>query len=113
MFSKIKSQQGPEVRTFLAGWLHEEVVVESRWNPLNFRRYNLFHRILRFLAAHLSKAGGRLEFSVRNLFGRLVLALRRFKRLCFRGLNARRCSLIGSREAAFGRSSPRGFGGSD
>jgi hypothetical protein len=37
MFSKIKSQQGPEVRTFLANWLHEEVVVEGRQNPPNFR----------------------------------------------------------------------------
>jgi hypothetical protein len=64
MFSKIKSQQGPEVRTFLAVWLHEEVVVESRWNPPNSRRDNHFHSLLRFLAAHLSKAGGRLEFSV-------------------------------------------------
>jgi hypothetical protein len=64
MFSKIKSQQGPEVRTFLADWLPEEVVVESRWNPLNSRRDNLFHSLLRFLAAHLSKDGGRLEFNV-------------------------------------------------
>jgi hypothetical protein len=76
MFSKIKSQQGPELRTILAGWLHEEVVVESIWNPPNFRRDNLFHSLLRFLAAHPSKAGDRLEFSVRKLFGRLALALR-------------------------------------
>jgi hypothetical protein len=81
MFSKIKSQQGPEERTFLADWLHEDVVVESRGNPPNFRRDNLFDNLLRFLAAHLSKAGGRLEFGVRNLFGRL--ALRRLERLCF------------------------------
>jgi hypothetical protein len=78
---KIKSQQGPEERTFLANWLHEDVVVESRGNPPNFRRDNLFDNLLRFLAAHLSKAGGRLEFGVRNLFGRL--ALRRLERLCF------------------------------
>jgi hypothetical protein len=64
MFSKIKSQQGLEVRTFLANWLHEEVVVEGRWNPPNFRRDNLFHSLLRFLAAHPSEAGSRLEFSV-------------------------------------------------
>jgi hypothetical protein len=81
MFSKITSQQGPEVRTFLANYLHEEVVVEGRGNPPKFRRDNLFHSLLRFLAAHPSKAGGRLEFSVRKWFGRFALALRRFKRL--------------------------------
>jgi hypothetical protein len=64
MFSKIKSQQGLEERTFLAGWLHEEVVVEGRWNPPNFGRDNLFDSLLRFLVAHLSKAGGCLEFGV-------------------------------------------------
>jgi hypothetical protein len=63
MFSKIKSQQGPEERTFLAAWLHEEVV-ESRGNRPNFRRNNLFDGLLRFFAARLSKAGGRLEFGV-------------------------------------------------
>jgi hypothetical protein len=73
MLTKIESQQGPEERTFLAGWLHEEVVVESRGNPPNFRKDNLFDSLLRFLAAHLSKAGGCLEFGVRNLFGRLAL----------------------------------------
>jgi hypothetical protein len=74
MLTKIESQQGPEERTFLAGWLHEEVVVECRGNPLNFRKDNLFDSLLRFLAAHLSKAGGWLEFGVQNLFGRLALA---------------------------------------
>jgi hypothetical protein len=74
MFSKIKPQQGPEERNFLAGWLHEEVVIESRGNPPKCRRDNLFDNLLRFLAAHLSKAGGLLEFGVRNLFGRLALA---------------------------------------
>jgi hypothetical protein len=64
MFSKIKSQQGPEERTFLAGWLHEEVIVKSRWDTPNFGRDNLFDSLLGFLADHLSKAGGCLEFGI-------------------------------------------------
>jgi hypothetical protein len=112
MFLKIKPQQGPEERTFLAGWLHEEAVVESRGNLPNFRRDNLFDSLLRFLAAHLSKAGGRLEFGVRNLFGSLALAIRRLERLCFRGLNTRGRSLVDNRKAAFRRSSPWSIWGS-
>jgi hypothetical protein len=72
VFTKIESQKGPKERTFLAG-LHEEVVVESGGNPLNCRRDNLFNSLLVFLPAHLSKAGGRLDFGVRNLFGRSAL----------------------------------------
>jgi hypothetical protein len=64
MFTKIESQQGLEERTFLADWLHEEIVVESGGDPSNLKRDNLFDSLLRFLAAHLSKAGGCLEFSV-------------------------------------------------
>jgi hypothetical protein len=73
VFTKIESQQGPKKRTFLAG-LREEVVVESGGNPPNFRRDNLLNNILGFLSANLSKAGGRLEFGVRNLFRRSTLA---------------------------------------
>jgi hypothetical protein len=73
VFTKIESQQGPKERTFLTG-LREEVVVESGWNPPNFGRDSLFNSLLGFLPAHPSKAGGRLEFGVRNLFGRSVLA---------------------------------------
>jgi hypothetical protein len=71
---KIESQQGPKERTFLAR-LHEEVVIESRGNPPNFRRDNLFNSLLGFLPAHLSKARGSLKFSVRNLFGSLAFAV--------------------------------------
>jgi hypothetical protein len=74
VFTKIESQQGTKERTFPAG-LREEVVVKSRGNPPNFRRDNLFNNLLGFLPAHLSKAGGRLKFSVRNLFGSLAFAL--------------------------------------
>jgi hypothetical protein len=88
MFTKIESQPGPEERTFLADWLHEEIVVESGGDPPNFRRDNLFDSLLRFLVANLSKAGGCLEFSIRNLFGRLALAFRRFEGPCFQRLNA-------------------------
>jgi hypothetical protein len=104
MFTKIESQQGPKERTFLAG-LREEVVVESGGNPPNFNRDNLLNSLLVFLPAHLSKAGGCLKFSVRNLFGSLEFALRRLKGPCFRGLNARGRSIIGNYEALLGRSS--------
>jgi hypothetical protein len=73
VFTKTESQQGPKERTFLAG-LREEVVIESGGNPSNFRRDNLLNSLLGFLPAHLSKAGGRLEFGVRNLFRRSALA---------------------------------------
>jgi hypothetical protein len=83
VFTKIESQQRPKEKTFLAG-LHEEVINESGGDPPNFRRDNLFNSLLSFLAAHLSKAGGRLEFNVRNFFGRFALD-GRLKRLFFEG----------------------------
>jgi hypothetical protein len=101
MFLKVKSQQGPEVRTFLAGYLHEEVVIECRWNPPNPLRNNLFHSFFGFLVTHLSEAGGCLEFGVRNLFGGPALALRRFQIPWFRGLNARGGSLVSNGRAPF------------
>jgi hypothetical protein len=82
VFTKIESQQRPKEKTFLVG-LHEEVIVESGGEPPNFRRDNLFNSFLSFLAAHLSKPGGHLEFNVQKLFGRLALAFRRLERLCF------------------------------
>jgi hypothetical protein len=79
---KIESRQRLKEKTFLAG-LHEEIIIESGGDPPNFRRDNLFNNLLRFLAAHLSKARGRLEFSVRNLFGRFALAFRRLGETMF------------------------------
>jgi hypothetical protein len=101
---KIESQQGPKERTFLAG-LHEEVVVESRRNPPNFSRDNLFNSFLGFLSAHLSKARGFLKFSVQNLFGSFAFVLRQLKGPCLRGLNARGRGIIGNREEPLGRPS--------
>jgi hypothetical protein len=108
---KIESQQRPKERTFLAG-LHEEVIIENGGDPPNFRRDNLFNSLLSFLTAHLSKAGGRLKFGIRNLFGRLALAFRQLERLCFRRFNTRGRSLIDNRKAALGRSFSQGFWGS-
>jgi hypothetical protein len=71
MEQNIKHGTGVADIVFLAG-LHEEVVIESGGDPSNFRRDNLFNNLLSFLAAHLSKAGGRLKFSIRNLFGRFA-----------------------------------------
>jgi hypothetical protein len=47
VFTKIESQQGLKERTFLAG-LREEVVVESRGNPPNFRRDNFLTAFMAF-----------------------------------------------------------------
>jgi hypothetical protein len=78
MFTKVESQQGPEVRTFPLRFC-EDVVVKSRGNPPNPGRDNLLDSLLGFLAAHPSKDGGLMEFSFRKLFGRFAFALRRFK----------------------------------
>jgi hypothetical protein len=71
---KVESWERPRGKTFLCK-LHREIIVESGRDPPNFRTDNLFNGLLSFLVPHLSKAGGRLEFNVRNLFGRSTLAL--------------------------------------